>query len=167
MTDLQPTLEEDRILLRPLEEEDYDDLYSAASDPLIWDQHPKKRNEEKVFKAFFKESINSKGALVVIDKVYNKIIGTTRFKVIAPDAVEIGWTFLERNYWGGQFNRKMKTLMIDHLFQTVDKVVLYVDKNNNRSLRAVEKIGGEPIIHPGMDHLVQKGTDNLSFVIHK
>jgi len=38
--DLQPTLENNLILLRPLNQEDYDSLYQVAKDPLIWEQHP-------------------------------------------------------------------------------------------------------------------------------
>jgi N-acetyltransferase len=36
--DLQPTLTGDLLVLRPLQASDLEDLYKAASDPLIWDQ---------------------------------------------------------------------------------------------------------------------------------
>lgn len=38
--DLQPTLIGSTITLRPLREADFDALHAAASDPLIWEQHP-------------------------------------------------------------------------------------------------------------------------------
>jgi N-acetyltransferase len=38
--DLQPHLVGDLVELRPLREDDFDELYSAAGDPLIWAQHP-------------------------------------------------------------------------------------------------------------------------------
>ena len=38
--DLQPTLTGDLVELRPLRAVDFDALYAAASDPLIWEQHP-------------------------------------------------------------------------------------------------------------------------------
>ena len=37
---LQPTLKDDLILLRPLREDDFKPLYQIAKDPLIWEQHP-------------------------------------------------------------------------------------------------------------------------------
>ena len=40
--DLQPTLKGELLELRPLQGEDFDDLYSVAADPLIWEQHPSK-----------------------------------------------------------------------------------------------------------------------------
>jgi hypothetical protein len=40
--DFQPTLEGTFLILRPLRTEDFGDLYSVASDPLILDQHPVK-----------------------------------------------------------------------------------------------------------------------------
>jgi RimJ/RimL family protein N-acetyltransferase len=36
----------------------------------------------------------------------------------------------------------MKRLMLTHAFKFVDNVIFFVDSNNLRSQRAVEKIGG-------------------------
>jgi len=91
--DLQPTLENEIVILRPLRENDFESLYQAAKDPLIWEQHPNNdRFKREVFTDFFKDSIESKGALLIIDKASNEVIGSTRFKPIngAESAVEIG-----------------------------------------------------------------------------
>lgn len=40
--DTQPILENDKAILYPLQEEDFEALYAVASDPLIWEQHPNK-----------------------------------------------------------------------------------------------------------------------------
>ena len=53
--DLQPTLENDLVLLRPLKQEDFDSLYQVAKDPLIWKQHPCDRHKRDEFEIFFKE----------------------------------------------------------------------------------------------------------------
>src|SRR5215467_4120076 len=95
--DLQPTLEDEILILKPLKEEDLDDLYKVASDPLIWEQHPSKdRCQRDVFELFFKDAMASGGAFVVIDKTTGKIIGSTRFHSLKEieNAIEIGWTFL-------------------------------------------------------------------------
>jgi N-acetyltransferase len=39
----------------------------------------------------------------------------------------------------------MKILMIDHAFQFLDNILFYIDENNLRSQRAVEKMGGKRI----------------------
>ena len=66
--DLQPVLEGDLLRFRPLRPEDFHDLYAVASDPLIWEQHPNNdRYKEEVFKEFFREALESGGALIAID----------------------------------------------------------------------------------------------------
>lgn len=142
--DLQPHLKGELIELRPLVENHWDDLFAVASDPLIWEQHPESdRYKEEVFRAFFEGAIESGGAFVVIDTKSKRIIGSTRFYGYDShkSEVEIGWTFLERKYWGGRYNREMKQLMLTHAFKFVDNVVFYVGENNLRSRRATEKIG--------------------------
>jgi len=142
--ELQPVLKGELIQLRPLRSEDWDDLFAVASDPLIWQQHPESdRYKEEVFKIFFKDALESGGAFVVIDTKKKRIIGSTRFHGYDPEKceVEIGWTFLAKEYWGGQYNREMKKLMLGHAFQFVENVVFYVGENNIRSQKATEKIG--------------------------
>src|SRR5438046_8653203 len=81
--DLQPILENELLLLRPLNDEDFEDLYKVASDPLIWEQHPAKdRCERNVFELFFKDAIASAGAFAVIDKKIGHIMGSTRFHAL-------------------------------------------------------------------------------------
>lgn len=146
--DLQPTLEDDLIVLRPLTEGDFENLYSVASDPLIWEQHPDKdRCERNVFEQFFKDAMASAGAFAVVDKRTGQIIGSTRFHAVkeSGNAIEIGWTFLSREFWGGSYNRSMKQLMMEWAFRFVDHVLFYIDANNIRSQKAVEKLGGERI----------------------
>ena len=78
--DLQPTLKGDLIQVRPLRPDDFDALFSVASDPLIWEQHPENdRFKEEVFKTFFNGALESGGAFVAIDTKTQQIIGSTRF----------------------------------------------------------------------------------------
>ena len=142
--DLQPDLKGELIELRPLMPEDWNDLFAVAADPFIWEQHPESdRYKEDVFKVFFKDALESGGAFVVIDTKSKRIIGSTRFQGYDPEKseVEIGWTFLAKEYWGGRYNREMKQLMLGHAFQFVENVVFYVGENNIRSQKATEKIG--------------------------
>ena len=144
--DLQPSLRGSLIELRPLRQEDFEPLFQAASDPLIWEQHPEPdRYQREVFQRFFDGAIESKGAFVVLDRKSGKIIGSSRYHDYNPakSEVEIGWTFLERAYWGGIYNRELKSLMIDHAFRFVDRVVFRVGENNLRSQTALQKIGAK------------------------
>ena len=143
--DLQPNLKGDLVELRPLAREDWDDLFAVASDPLIWEQHPESdRYKEEIFKVFFREALECRGAFVIVDTTSQQIIGSTRFYGYEPEKseIEIGWTFLARKYWGGRYNRELKQLMLDHAFKFVESVVLLVGENNIRSQKATEKVGG-------------------------
>ena len=141
--DLQPTLKGPLLELRPLAREDFDGLFQAASDPLIWEQHPERdRHESAVFRRYFDGAIESQGAFAVIERASGRIIGSSRFCNLDPGReVEIGWTFLERVFWGGAYNREMKSLLLDHAFRFVDRVVFVVGEGNLRSQKALEKIG--------------------------
>jgi N-acetyltransferase len=143
--DLQPILEGELLDLRPLRPEDSRDLYAVASDPLIWEQHPNSdRHKEEVFKEFFREALESGGALIALDSKDGRVVGSSRFYGYDSDKseIEIGWTFLARSHWGGVYNREMKQLMLRHAFRFVKSVVFLVGPRNVRSQRAMEKIGG-------------------------
>jgi RimJ/RimL family protein N-acetyltransferase len=139
----QPTLRGARLELRPLRAEDFARLFLAASDPLIWEVHPSSdRWRPEVFKAFFEEAMLSGGAFAVVDLRDGRIAGTSRYYDVSDDSVAIGFTFLTREFWGGSYNRELKTLMLEHAFGFVDKVIFHVGEHNVRSRRAMEKIGG-------------------------
>ena len=166
--DLQPTLTGNLIELRPLVQEDFDAVFAAASDPLIWEQHPENdRYKKEVFQRFFDGAIDSKGAFAIIERKSGRIIGSSRFCNLNPveREVEVGWTFLERAFWGGQYNRELKSLMLDHAFRFVDRVLFVVGEKNVRSQRALQKIGARFLKKaqlPAPDGTV---APNLIFVI--
>lgn len=144
MFDLQPVLEGERLRLRPLRPEDWDDLYAAASDPLIWEQHPASdRYKEEVFREYFRGALDSRGAFLVFDRKDGRVIGSSRFHGYDEEKseIEIGWTFLARSHWGGVYNGEMKALMLGHAFRFVKRVIFLVGPLNRRSQRAVEKLG--------------------------
>ena len=143
--ELQPHLAGELLELRPLRPGDWESLFAVASDPLIWEQHPANdRYREEVFREFFREALESGGALVVIDRKTQEIIGSSRYFGFDPgkSEIEIGWTFLARTYWGGKYNAELKRLMLDHAFKFVESVVFLVGTTNVRSQKALEKIGG-------------------------
>jgi N-acetyltransferase len=168
--ELQPELENELLILRPLKEEDFEQLYQVASDPLIWEQHPSKdRCRKNVFEVYFKESVFSRGAFAVVDRKTGKIIGSTRFRFVKDfnNAIEIGWTFLARQYWGGYYNLSMKRLMMDYAFRYVDDVLFFINENNIRSQKAIEKIGGERIIQLENHRLDPGSTTAVIYRINK
>jgi N-acetyltransferase len=144
--DLQPTLIGKLLELHPLKHEHFESLFCAAGDPEIWIQHPENdRYTKEVFQGYFGSAMESGGALAIFDRASGRIIGSSRYHGFNPaeSEVEIGWTFLERAFWGGTYNRELKQLMLNHAFRYVNRVLFIVGENNYRSRRAVEKIGGK------------------------
>jgi N-acetyltransferase len=140
----QPVLIGELVEARPLRAGDFAELYRAAADPLLWEQHPEPdRWRRDVFRTYFEDHLASGGALAVADRATGALIGASRYDNYDPDAseVEIGWTFLARPYWGGAYNADLKRVMLAHAFQYVETVVFLVGADNLRSRRAVEKLG--------------------------
>jgi N-acetyltransferase len=80
-----------------------------------------------------------------------QIIGMTRFLTLRwyferdyPDGVEIGGTFLSADTQRTAANTEAKLLMMTHAFEVwgVRRVDLKTDERNERSRRAIERIGG-------------------------
>jgi RimJ/RimL family protein N-acetyltransferase len=163
---LQPTLAGKLLKLRPLKPEDFQELYAVASDPLIWEQHPNSnRYQEEVFKEFFREALESGGALIAIDAKDGRVIGSSRFHGYNEEKseIEIGWSFLARSRWGGEYNGEMKRLMLQHAFQFVNNVIFIIGTRNLRSQKAIEKIGG---VRVGA-RVDKNGRDNFVYQIAK
>jgi RimJ/RimL family protein N-acetyltransferase len=143
--DRQPHLTGDLVALRPATPGDFDALFAVASDPLIWEVHPAHdRWQEPVFRRFFDQGIAAGGMLIASDRASGAVIGSSRYDFgrAEPGEVEIGWTFLARDYWGGAHNGEMKRLMLDHAFGSVERAIFVIGETNVRSRRAIERVGG-------------------------
>ena len=149
--DKQPSIAGSCVAVRPLRSSDYDALFTVASDPLIWEQHPVPRHQEAVFRDFFDESLKSEGCLVVTDLETGGVIGSSRFHGYsqAGSEIEIGWSFLARSHWGGTYNGDLKSIMLHRAFRFVESVVFLIDATNLRSQRATAKIGA--VVEPDQD----------------
>ena len=143
--ELQPRLDSALLTLRPLVEGDFEALYAAASDPLVWEQHPEPtRYQRDVFATkFFAGAVASKSALVAIDVATGVIIGSSRYYEWDPGTCEvaIGYTFLARSHWGGTYNGELKRLMLNHAFRWAKVVWFHIGLENWRSRKATEKLG--------------------------
>lgn len=165
--ELQPRLQGELLELRPLEPADREALWQAARDPLIWEQHPERRYEREVFDAFFDGALASGGALAVVERATGRVIGTSRYARLDAEKrqVEIGWTFLERAYWGGRYNGELKRLMVEHAFRFVERVVFSVAETNLRSQQAVRKIGGVEVAREERPGSNGRGIPSVLFAL--
>jgi RimJ/RimL family protein N-acetyltransferase len=167
---IQPTLENEKVFLHPLQERDFDALYNAASDPEVWLQHPNKdRWKKEVFKIFFDGAIQSKGAFKIVDKATDNVIGSTRFYDYdeVENSIFIGYTFYAVAYWGKGVNRLVKATMLDYAFQFVSKVYFHIGANNIRSQIAINRIGAEKIAEQEIAYFGEASRLNFVYEISK
>ena len=169
--DLQPTdLKNELVTLIPLAQSDFEKLYSVASDPLIWEQHPNKnRYQKEAFQTYFKGAIESGGAFIVTDSKTAETIGSSRFTGYDPfkKSVEIGYTFLARDHWGTVYNHALKSIMLDHAFKFVDAVIFHIGANNIRSQKAIEKLGAKKTGEIEMKYYGEQNVLNYTYEIDK
>ena len=139
-----PILKNNLVTATPLQQADFDRLFVAASDPLIWEQHPNKnRWQREVFENYFEGAIKSGGAFLVTDTQTNEVIGSSRYSdyVAATNTVSIGYTFFVRSHWGTGHNYALKQLMLQYIFEFVDTVKFYIGAINKRSQISLERFG--------------------------
>lgn len=170
MFELQPRIANPWIRLEPLAAGDFEALYGVAKDPLIWEQHPnRERYQREVFANYFKGAIESGGAFRVIDNTTDTLIGCSRYYEAneAERSVAIGYTFIARSHWGGPSNRALKTLMLEHAFHGVDRVIFHVGAANLRSRKAMQKLGAIQIGEVMMSYYGEPSRANVVYKIDK
>ena len=128
--------------LRTLTKADKQALQACASDPAIWQFMPTKRHLPEVFEPFFEQAVKDK-AYAIIDKRTGNIIGTTRFchDNAKDDTIGIGFTFITPEFWGKGVNDEIKHTLLNHAFKYRNAVCFQIHEGNDRSKKAVEKLG--------------------------
>lgn len=167
---IQPTLENENVKLLPLNQNDFEELFAVASDPLVWEQHPNKdRYKREVFENFFLGAMESGGAFKIIEKNTGEVAGSTRFyDYNAEDSsIFIGYTFYGTKFWGSKLNPQVKKLMLNYIFQFVDKVNFHVGKDNVRSQKAMEKLGAKKVDEVNVAYFGEPEKLNVVFEIRK
>jgi RimJ/RimL family protein N-acetyltransferase len=166
----QPILENEKVVISPLQENDFDALYSVASDPKIWEQHPNKdRWQKDIFRTFFDGAMQSKGAFKIVDKTTGSVIGSTRFYDYneQENSIFIGYTFFATSHWGNGTNRSVKVTMLDYIFQFVSKVYFHIGAKNIRSQMAIGRIGAEKIAEQEVTYFGEAPRLNFVYEITK
>lgn len=168
---LQPShLKSQLLQVFPLQENHFEQLYSVASDELLWEQHPNKnRYKREVFQTFFEGAIQSKGAFLVLEASTGETIGCTRFYDYNQEdnSILIGYTFVGRKFWGKGYNKELKKLMMDYAFQYVSKIIFHIGASNFRSQRAIEKLGAIKIDEFEVEYFGEEPKLNYIYRINK
>ncbi|MEF9478559.1 GNAT family N-acetyltransferase [Chryseobacterium sp. 1B4] len=137
--------------LVPLEKEHFEELYAAAADKELWELIPTDCSDRTVFYKTYEFALSERETgnqypFVIRHKETQKLIGSTRFLEIYPadKKLEIGWTWIAKEFWGTTINPECKLMLLTFCFEILktNRVQLKTKDNNFRSRKAIEKIGG-------------------------
>ena len=141
--DLYIPLADGNLRLEPLAESHRDALRTAcAADPLIWEVFPYSMLAEHFDPAFAAMRNGTRRVYAIFDA--ETLVGCTSWYAHDPanHAVAIGGTYIVPSLRGGEFNLRMKRLMIAHARACgIVRIVFDVDARNKRSQAAVLKLG--------------------------
>jgi RimJ/RimL family protein N-acetyltransferase len=139
------------VALEPLELRHAQDLFRAAGDDDVWRYMPVPRPssvtdvERWIHEAVQLRERRQAFAFATIDRSSSRAAGSTRFMDIRNEhrGVEIGWTWLGREHWRTPLNTEAKLLLLSFAFEQwgMHRVQLKTDARNERSQRAIERLG--------------------------
>jgi len=146
-------LENERVLLRPLESSDHPLLLPfSENEPELWEFAlvPARNAEELTFyieHALQGRKDRSAYPFLIIDKKEGKVAGSTRFYAIneKESYISIGFTWIGKAFQGTGLNRSMKSLMLDYTFNVLktERLEFRADAQNKKSIGAIESIGAK------------------------
>jgi RimJ/RimL family protein N-acetyltransferase len=146
-------LENERALLRPVQEQDVDNLFSIATeDKNLLQYSPAPVSTRPLLQIYIDKAISLRAdhqryTFTVFDKKAHVWGGSTSFLNIsnADDRLEIGATWYGKAFQRTGLNRNCKYLLLEYAFEKLnaERVELKTDERNIASRTAIEKIGGK------------------------
>lgn len=144
-------LEDDRALLRPLEESDFVHLLPIAlNEPETWDYSLITAAGEKGLKDYLTIAIKARESgkeypFIVFDKKANEYAGSTRFYDInlPYKTLQLGYTWYGKKFRGTGLNKHCKFLLLQFAFEHsgMERVEFRADNKNAKSIAAMKSIG--------------------------
>ena len=153
MTAIDPNqiLENERVLLRPLQKSDVENLlHFSINEPDIWFYSLVRANGEENLENYIDIALQAKEnktqfPFVVFDKQTNQYAGSTRFYDInfPFKTLQLGYTWYGKDFQGTGLNKHCKYLLLEFAFETLkmERVEFRADANNAKSIAAMKSIG--------------------------
>lgn len=144
-------LENDRVLLRPLQPEDLDVLKEfSLNEPELWTYSLVSGAGVENLQAYMNAAFADKAKetaypFIVFDKRTQRFVGSTRFYDYQSkhNTVQLGYTWYGKESQGTGLNKNCKFLLLQFAFEALglDRVEFRADNNNKRSIAAMKSIG--------------------------
>lgn len=144
-------LENERVLLRPVEETDVQHLLPfSLNEPEIWYYGLVTAAGEGNLRKYIATAVKNlqdhkEYPFIVFDKKANRYAGSTRFYDIQPTfgTTQLGYTWYGKDFQRTGLNRHCKLLLLTFAFEEwgLERVEFRADNNNARSITAMKAIG--------------------------
>ncbi len=145
-------LETDKVILRPVEEKDYDSfLQIAQQDEDMWYYFSYNLGDEAqltkwMSMAFAEKKAETRRPFTIIDKATGKIAGSSSMGNISYHDLrfEIGWSWLGKDFRSTGINRHAKFSMMNYAFEQLhfERVEFKTDVENARARKGLQNVGG-------------------------
>lgn len=174
---LNPHLENDRILLRPLEKTDYDHLLPfSLQEPDLWTYGLVTAAGPENLRRYINTAVDNRGAgtefaFIVYDKQAGAYAGSSRFYDIRQEwkTTQLGYTWYGKAFQRSGLNRHCKLLLLEFAFETwgLERVEFRADAKNEASIAAMRAIGcvEEGILRNHMPNATGGRRDSIVFSI--
>ncbi len=147
----QPILENERVLLRPIEENDFENLLPfSLHEPEIWKFGLVTAAGENNLRNYLSTAVKNLAdkkeyPFIVFDKKANRYAGSTRFYDIQQPwfTTQLGYTWYGKNFQRTGLNRHCKLLLLTYVFEQwgLHRLEFRADANNAKSIAAMKSIG--------------------------
>lgn len=146
------TLEGRHVRLEPLSRAHRDALVAVGLDEELWRWIPDPVRTPQEMAAYLEIALADQARGVslpfaIVEKKSGQVIGSTRYANIerVHRRVEIGWTWVARQWQRTAVNTECKYLLLRHAFETLGsmRVELKTDSLNEKSRNAILRIGAK------------------------
>jgi RimJ/RimL family protein N-acetyltransferase len=145
------TLENERVLLRPLVLDDEEHLlHFSINEPDTWKYSLISAAGKEGLRNYLQIAIDGRAQekeypFIVYDKKVGEYAGSTRFYDIQLpfDTLQLGYTWYGSNFQGTGLNKNCKYLLLEFVFEHLkaERLELRADNDNARSIAAMKSIG--------------------------
>ena len=172
------TLETNKVLLRPIDESDFDLFLDLAHDEEMWmyftlNLADKTDLQKWMDTVFADRNAGTRRPFTIVDKETRQIAGSSSMGNISyPDLrLEIGWSWLGKNFRGTDINRHAKYAMMRYAFDDLafERVEFKTDVLNERAKQGLRKVGGkeEGVLRSHMTMWNNRRRDSIYFGVVK
>lgn len=150
----QPVLENERVLLRAIQEDDMEYLLPfSLQEPDIWKYGLITAAGEENLRNYINSAVRNTAAkkeyvFIAFDKKAGRYAGSTRFYDIQPEygSTQLGYTWYGKDFQRTGLNRHCKLLLLTYVFEIwgLERLEFRAHAGNTPSIEAMKAIGCVP-----------------------